>query len=82
MHLDFGAADTCSECPSRFHGNQGTASLSTYFRNLIKSGSRTAAVFSMRYSDSRGLISRRSGDSGRFLGQTGENVSLARQMAE
>lgn len=74
IHLDFDAADTCSESPSCFHGNQGKASLSTYFRNLIKSGSRTAAVFSMRYSDSHGLILRCSGDSGPFRGQTVENV--------
>lgn len=74
MRLDFDAADTCSESPSCFHGNQGKASLSTYFRNLIKSASRTAAVFSVRYSDSHGLILRRSGDSGPFLGQTVENV--------
>lgn len=74
IHLDFDAADTCSESLSCFHGNQGKASLSTYFRNLIKSGSRTAAVFSMRYSDSHGLILRCSGDSGPFRGQTVENV--------
>lgn len=74
IHLDFDAADTCSESPSCFHGNQGKASLSTYFRNLIKSGSRTAAVFSTRGSDSHGLILRRSGDLGCVLGQTIENV--------
>lgn len=44
IHLDFRAADTCSERPSCFHGNRGKASLSTYFRNLIKRGSRTAAA--------------------------------------
>lgn len=74
IHLDFNAADTCSERLSCFHGNQGKASLSTYFRNLIKSGSRTAAVFSTHCSDSHALILWCSGDFGHFLGQTVENV--------
>ena len=78
IHIDRDAADT----RSHRHGNQEPEYLSTYFRNLIKLGSRTAAVVSMCYADSRGLVLWCSGDFWPSLGQTVENVGIAGQMAE